>query len=204
MCDVISPSLALPIFHSLFHNGQYKISWVPWQPDFSIYTKLKLKTSICNCIYYKNSVWSYFVKSFCRNCQAHSSFLILQWSIFSKMSSPGRQISHLTETKNLYLYLKTYCKNVVGSCCVTSFCRRCTANPSLLVLQWSIYNYFSSPDIKTSQITPNWNKKPLFVSQGLQEKLSLKLLPKVIFQRCPASPSFFVLQWPIFSEMTSP
>ena len=42
-----------------------------------------------------------------------------------------------------------------------------------------------TPVNQTSQITPNWNKKPLTTSKGLSENFSLNLLCRVIFPSLP-------------------
>ena len=38
-----------------------------------------------------------------------------------------------------------------------------------------------TPGNQTSQVTPNWNEKPLTTSKGLSENLSWKLMCDVIF-----------------------
>ena len=71
---------------------------------------------------------------------------------------------------------KTFQKILVRSCCVTSFLCRCSANLTFLALQCPIFNQMSIHGSQTSQIKPNWNKRPLTRFKGFLENVSLKLL----------------------------
>ena len=80
--------------------------------------------------------------------------------------------SHQIEIKYLYLYPENFSKILAWSCCLILFSCRCSVNPSFLVTQSSIYNYLSTPDRQTSQITLNWKWKPPFTFQGILQKCS--------------------------------
>ena len=70
--------------------------------------------------------------------------------------------------------------------CMTSFLRRCTANLTFLILQWSFFTYMITTGSRNYQITQNWNKKkPLRRSKDLSENLSLKLLRDAILTSMP-------------------
>ena len=69
---------------------------------------------------------------------------------------------------------------------MTSFLRRCTANLTFLILQWSFFTYMITTVSRNYQITQNWNKKkPLRRSKDLSENLSLKLLRDAILTSTP-------------------
>ena len=106
------------------------------------------------------------------------------------------------ETKNLYLDQKTFQKILVRNCCVTSFFRRWPANLTFLALQCPIFNQRSTHESKTSQITPNSNKKPLTRSKGLLENISLNCCVTSFFRRCVANLTFLTLQCPIFNQFS--
>ena len=121
--------------------------------------------------------------SFFRRCSTNLTFLTLQCPIFNQMSTHGRQTLklHQIETKNLWLDQKTFQKILPSSFRVTSFFRRCPANLTFLALQCPIFNQMSTHGSQTSQITPNWNKKPRTRCKDLSESFILKLLCDVIF-----------------------
>ena len=87
--------------------------------------------------------------------------------------------------KNLQLGPKTFQKILVKNCCVTSFFRRCPANPTFLALQCPISNKMSTHGSQTSENTSNCNKKPLTRFKDFSENLKLNLLCDVIFPSLP-------------------
>ena len=100
--------------------------------------------------------------------------------------------------ENLYLYFKAFLKNLVSSCCVTSFSHLCPANPTFLVLQWPIFILMIITGSQTSQITPSSNKNRLTTSQNFLKNLSLKLLCDVIFSWLVSQPNI-----PCFAKASS-
>ena len=55
----------------------------------------------------------------------------------------------------LYIHLKAFYKNLVLSCCVTSFLGCCPVNLTFLALQCPLFSEMSTHGSQTSQITTN-------------------------------------------------
>ena len=63
-------------------------------------------------------------------------------------------------------------------------------------LQWPRFNGFIITDSWNFQFTLNWNYRPLLTSCGISKRKVLDCCSKL-----PANPTFFILNWPIFSTI---
>ena len=145
------------------------------------------------------------VTLFFRHSSANPTFLALQWPFFTYVITTCSQTSQITPNWNKKPLLdpKISYKILVWICSVTSFFCRCPANLIFLVLQWPFFTCIITTGSHTSQVTPNWNKKPLTRSKDLLENLSLKLFCTSFFRRCPTNLTFLALQCLIFNQIST-
>ena len=66
-------------------------------------------------------------------------------------------------------------------------------------VRWPVFNKIVTPRNQTSQIIPNWSRKPVGTSQNFLKNFSLSCCMTSFFYCCPAKPTFHVLHRPVFN-----
>ena len=199
------------IWHCLLYNVQFSIRGVPMEAKL---VKLNPNWNEKPLTRSKNLLENLSLKLLCdvvfpslpgqsdilTFCQSDNLLYNVQFSIRGvHMETKFLQL-HQIKTRNIQLDPKTFQNILLWSWCLTLFFCRCPANLTFFALQCPIFNQMSTHGSQTSQIYPNWNRKPLTRSKGLLENHSFKLLCDVNFPLLPGqsdAPFFKITNFPL-------